>query len=59
MAKGLFSEAEVIRGHDWIWGNQDGKGSLHHRPLPDVGKGDIFTWWSLFERRKGIFKSVW
>ena len=30
MAKGLFSEAEVIRGYDWIWGNQDGKGLLSH-----------------------------
>lgn len=23
-AKGLFLNAEVSRGHDWIWGDQDG-----------------------------------
>ena len=24
-AKGLFTNAEVIRGHDWLWGDQDGE----------------------------------
>ena len=24
MATGMFPDAEVVRGHDWIWGNQDG-----------------------------------
>ena len=24
MAMGLFPDAEVVRGHDWIWGDQDG-----------------------------------
>lgn len=25
-AKGLFPNAVVSRGHDWIWGDQDGEG---------------------------------
>ncbi len=28
-AKGLFANASVSRGHDWIWGDQDG-GLLAH-----------------------------
>ena len=24
-ARGIFLGAEVVRGHDWRWGNQDGK----------------------------------
>ena len=24
-ARGLFPEAKVVRGQDWIWGNQDGE----------------------------------
>ena len=24
-ARGIFPGAEVVRGHDWRWGNQDGK----------------------------------
>ncbi len=27
MAKGIFLEAEVVRGHDWLWADQDGKGA--------------------------------
>ena len=26
-ARGIFPGAEVVRGHDWRWGNQDGKQS--------------------------------
>lgn len=25
MAKGIFPNSEVVRGHDWLWGDQDGK----------------------------------
>lgn len=25
VAKGLFKGAEVVRGYDWLWGDQDGK----------------------------------
>ena len=25
LAKGFFPDAEVIRGHDWLWGDQDGE----------------------------------
>ena len=25
-AKGLFPDAKVLRGHDWLWGDQDGEG---------------------------------
>ncbi len=25
-AKGMFPGAEVMRGHDWLWGDQDGEG---------------------------------
>lgn len=25
MARGIFEGAEVVRGPDWKWGNQDGK----------------------------------
>ena len=24
LSKGLFKSAEVVRGHDWLWGDQDG-----------------------------------
>jgi len=24
-AKGIFPNAEVVRGHDWLWGDQDGE----------------------------------
>ena len=24
-AKGFFANAKVVRGHDWLWGDQDGK----------------------------------
>ena len=24
-AKGIFPSAEVVRGHDWLWGDQDGE----------------------------------
>lgn len=24
-ARGLFPDAKVVRGQDWIWGNQDGE----------------------------------
>ena len=24
-AKGFFANAMVVRGHDWLWGDQDGK----------------------------------
>lgn len=24
-AKGIFPNAEVVRGRDWLWGDQDGK----------------------------------
>ena len=27
-AKGIFPRAEVTRGHDWLWGDQDGKNSV-------------------------------
>lgn len=25
LARGFFPDAEVVRGHDWLWGDQDGK----------------------------------
>ena len=25
MAKGLFLNAVVVRGHDWMWSDQDGR----------------------------------
>jgi hypothetical protein len=28
MAKGTFTEATVVRGPDWKWGDQDGKVSV-------------------------------
>ena len=24
IAKGFFADAVVVRGHDWLWGDQDG-----------------------------------
>ena len=24
-ARGFFANAKVVRGHDWLWGDQDGK----------------------------------
>ena len=24
MSEGIFPNAEVVRGHDWLWGDQDG-----------------------------------
>ena len=28
VAKGLFPNATVVRGHDWEWDNQDGKNRI-------------------------------
>jgi hypothetical protein len=28
VARGFFPDAEVVRGHDWLWGDQDGKKSF-------------------------------
>ena len=28
VAKGLFPDATVVRGHDWEWDNQDGKNRI-------------------------------
>ena len=30
MAKGMFPNAEVVRGHDWLWGDQDGVYTILH-----------------------------
>ena len=32
-AKGLFATASVSRGHDWIWGDQDGELLAHICPM--------------------------
>ena len=28
MAKGFFPDSEVVRGHDWLWGDQDGMDNM-------------------------------
>ena len=29
MSIGMFPRAEVARGHDWLWGDQDGKDNMY------------------------------
>lgn len=37
-ARGIFPGAEVVRGHDWRWGDQDGKRSIGHAYVSLGGK---------------------
>ena len=39
-ARGLFPNAKVTRGHDWVWGDQDGKHTIH--TLFGNGVGNAF-----------------
>ena len=33
LAKGFFQDAEVVRGHDWLWGDQDGEKTTYNLVL--------------------------
>ena len=36
VAKGLFQDATVVRGHDWEWDNQDGKNRIERMYKPVI-----------------------
>ncbi|XP_019848978.1 PREDICTED: E3 ubiquitin-protein ligase MIB2-like [Amphimedon queenslandica] len=60
VAKGLFKDAEVTRGYDWLWGDQDGGiGNIGHLVTIKGWEKDTFRSVAEVEWKKGGKKNVY